>query len=334
MKLPFKKFSYLIPITVLIFISACGGSGGEENLTVSDIVDPISLPDTSVPSCINYSSIENTQYCTFSKDGLAREFYIYVPNGYSENISPVSMLFSLHGGGDNAQSNMQYSGFKEQADSDAFIIIYPQGAYYDEKATTGWNTEDGGVNDVAFIESIIDWTGNNFNVQLNEVYVAGFSNGGFMAYHLACYLSPKIAAIAPVAGLMGNYTYDTCSPLHPTPLAHIHGLQDDVISINGGDYHRPLEDNGNTTGVISFWQDFNQCTEFSQEPLYNGEETIGTLNKWTNCSNGAFINYWIISNQGHEWNEGDKDESASFDTSQILWNFLKQFDMNGLKVNK
>ena len=69
-------------------------------------------------------------------------------------------------------------------------------------------------------------------------------------------------------------------------------------------------------------------------PLNDGEDTRGTLNKWTNCSNGADINYWIISNQGHEWNEDDKDESASFDTSQILWNFLKQFDMNGLKVNK
>ena len=331
MKQPFKRFSCLAPITVIIFISACGGSGGEENLTVSDIVDPISLPDTSVPSCINYSSIENTQYCTFSKDGLAREFYIYVPNGYSEYISPVSLLFSLHGGGDYAESNMQYSGFKEHADTDTFILVYPQGAYYDDKGTTGWNTEDGGVNDVAFIESIIDWTGDNYNVQLNEVYAAGFSNGGFMAYHLACYLSSKIAAIAPVAGLMGNYTYDTCSPLHSTPLAHIHGLQDDVISINGGDDFRPLEDNGDTTGVITYWQAYNQCTEFSQEPLYDGEDSIGTVSKWTNCSNGADINYWTVSNQGHEWNEGNKGESIGFDTSKTLWAFLKQFDMNGAK---
>ena len=69
-----------------------------------------------------------------------------------------------------------------------------------------------------------------------------------------------------------------------------------------------------------------------QQVLFHSGKT--STNKWTNCSNGADINYWIISNQGHEWNEDDKDESASFDTSQILWNFLKQFDMNGLKVNK
>jgi hypothetical protein len=73
----------------LIFIAACGGGGGG-SATTPDQPDPISTPDSSAPSCSNYSSIENTQYCSFTKDGLTREFYIYVPSGYSENISPVS----------------------------------------------------------------------------------------------------------------------------------------------------------------------------------------------------------------------------------------------------
>ena len=48
----------------------------------------------------------NTQTLHLLKDGIMREFYIYVPSGYSENISPVSLLFSLHGGGDYAESNI------------------------------------------------------------------------------------------------------------------------------------------------------------------------------------------------------------------------------------
>jgi hypothetical protein len=39
----------------------------------------------------------------------------------------------------------------------------------------------------------------------------------------------------------------------------------------------------------------------------------------------------FFSNQGHEWNEDDKGEAGGFDTSQVIWNFLKQFDMNGAK---
>jgi Poly(3-hydroxybutyrate) depolymerase len=209
-----KKKRNLVLLFALIFISSCGGGGG--SVATPDEPDPIPSPNSSVPSCSNYSSIENTQYCSFTKDGLTREFYIYVPSSYSEYISPVSVLFSLHGGGDYAETNMQYSGFKEHADTDTFILIYPQGSYYEDKGTTGWNTEEDGVNDVAFIESIIDWTGNNYNVQLNEVYAAGFSNGGFMAYHLACNLSAKNAAIAPVAGFMGNITIIHVA--HFTPL--------------------------------------------------------------------------------------------------------------------
>ena len=85
-----KRKRNLVLLFSLIFISGCGGGGG--SATTPDQPDPISPPDLSVPSCSNYSSIENTQYCSFTKDGLTREFYIYVPSGYSENISPVSLL--------------------------------------------------------------------------------------------------------------------------------------------------------------------------------------------------------------------------------------------------
>ena len=116
-----KKKLNLVLLFALIFISGCGGGGG--SATTPDEPDPIPSPNSSVPSCSNYSSIENTQYCLFTKDGLTREFYIYVPSSYSEYITPVPVLFSLHGGGDYAESNMQYSGFKEHADTDTFILI-------------------------------------------------------------------------------------------------------------------------------------------------------------------------------------------------------------------
>ena len=281
----------------------------------------------SIPSCSIYPAIENTQYCSVSRDGLNREFYIYVPDSYSEYTSPVPILFSLHGGGDYAEYNLRYSGFKEHADKDTFIVIYPQGFFYGDKGTTGWNTESEGINDVAFIESIIDWVGRNYNAQLDEVYATGFSNGGFMSYHLGCNLSEKIAAIAPVAGLMGNYTYDTCSPLHPTPLIHIHGKQDQTISIDGSYYYRALEESRASAGVMTLWQAYNQCTEFSQERLYDDDMAeLGVLSQWTNCLNRADINYWIIFDRGHEW-----DGSNDFDTSQTVWNFLKNFDINGAK---
>ena len=300
-----------------------------KNLKSSELDDqtPNVTSNLSAPSCYSYAAIENTQYCSIIKDKLTREFYIYIPSSYSEYISPIPILFSLHGGGDYAEYNMRYSGFKEHADKDTFIVIYPQGFFYGDKGTTGWNTESEGINDVAFIESIIDWVGRNYNVRLEEVYVTGFSNGGFMSYHLACNLSEKIAAIAPVSGLMGDYTYDTCSPLHPTPLIHIHGKQDQTIPVDGSYYYRALEESRASAGVMTLWQVYNQCTDFSHERFYDDDRIeLGVLKKWTNCLHRADINYWIISSQGHEW-----DGSNAFDTSQTVWNFLKNFDIDGAK---
>ena len=62
-----------------------------------------------------------------------------------------------------------------------------------------------------------------------------------MAYHLACYFA-KIAAIAPVAGLMGNYTYNIVSPISS------------FMAYDANYY--TLEDNGETTNVLARLQYF------------------------------------------------------------------------------
>ena len=161
-----------------------------------------------------------------------REFYLHLPENYSDQVPPLPVLISLHGGGDYADANMAYSGFRQLADQNSFVTIYPQGAIYEEKNSTGWNTEFEGVDDIAFLESVIDWTTDNFNVQPKEFYAAGFSNGAFMAYHMACNLSHKIAAVAPVAGLMGITTYETCNPIHSMSIIHLHGELDNVIYLS------------------------------------------------------------------------------------------------------
>ena len=65
---------------------------------------------------------------------------------------------------------------------------------------------------------------------------------------------------------------------------------------------------------------------FPKSSFYDDGTIRGLLNKWTNCFPRADINYWKIFNQGHEW-DGPND----FDTSQTIWNFIRNFDLNGAK---
>ena len=325
---------YLFCSTLLMPLFSCGGGGyvaEKEEESIEELIDDSSDTEAA-PGCANYSGAENTQFCTLISDGLTREFYIHLPEAYSDQIPPLPVLISLHGGGDYADANMAYSGFRDKADENTFITIYPQGSLYEEKDSTGWNTEFEGVDDIEFIEIVIDWTIDNFNAEPKEIYTAGFSNGAFMAYHIACNLSHKIAAIAPVAGLMGETTYQTCNSIHAMPIVHLHGVQDDVIYIDGGPEYLPLEDNGSTEGVVTYWKNVNQCNEFEEQSIQQEENTsLGTIGIWSNCRDGVEINYWKLDEVGHEWeSKGDGDDAVN--VPSVIWEFLSRFSIDGAKT--
>ena len=71
---------------------------------------------------------------------------------------------------------------------------------------------------MGFVSHIIDEVSSIYSIDLDRVYVTGFSNGGYLAYEIACLLSNRIAGIGSVAGHMFIDTYNYCDPSHPTPL--------------------------------------------------------------------------------------------------------------------
>ena len=76
-----------------------------------------------------------------------------------------------------------------------------------------------------------------------------------MVYTLACFLSNKVAAFAPVSGSMSPDDYQICNPQRPIPVIHIHGTSDDSIPIQGNDYVTPLQQ------VSSYLSSLNNCSQ-------------------------------------------------------------------------
>lgn len=64
-----------------------------------------------------------------------------------------------------------------------------------------------------------------------RVYATGHSNGAMMAYRLAVDAPERIAAIAPVAGMMVT---DRFPPARPVPVLHIHSVADPRALYAGG----------------------------------------------------------------------------------------------------
>ena len=103
----------------------------------------------------------------------------------------------LHGYTQSAASAEYFSRFSLKSDKEGFIVVYPQGTVFHFGAPD-WHikqfadyTPDTGPDDVGFISSS---TGlNEITESRPEIYITGFSAGGFMAHLLGAELADRIA---------------------------------------------------------------------------------------------------------------------------------------------
>jgi hypothetical protein len=88
-----------------------------------------------------------------------------------------------------------------------------------------------GIDDVGFIDALLDNLEGDLCIDRRRVHATGMSNGAELAHRLACDLSWRIASITPVAGT-DNTT--SCAPTRPVPVMHIHGSADQNVPFDGG----------------------------------------------------------------------------------------------------
>ena len=184
-------------------------------------------------------------------DGLNREYVLYIPSSYDGTTS-TPMLFNFHGFGGLASNYMNEADMRSVAESETFILVYPQGSTLN--GTSHWNAcPIGGDNkstadDFGFTEAMITEISATYNIDSQRVYAVGYSNGGMMAYGLANYKSNLIAAVASVSGTM----LDCPGAIsHPMPVLHMHGTSDSVLPYNGNN------DYNSAQTVLDYWTGFN-----------------------------------------------------------------------------
>ena len=139
------------------------------------------------------------------------------------------MVIALHGGGGSGAQFEATSGLTQQADAARVAVVYPDGT----AGGLGLRTWNGGgccghavaadIDDVEFMRQLIAHLTADYRIDRKRVYAAGHSNGGILAYRLACELPERIAAIAANAAAM---MVDSCAPAHAVPVLHMHSRLD------------------------------------------------------------------------------------------------------------
>jgi polyhydroxybutyrate depolymerase len=267
----------------------------------------------------------NPEECSFNNnvqsivhDGVNREYVLYIPNSY-DGTSSVPLMLNFHGFGGSASDYMQRADMRSLAEVDTFILVYPQGSCLD--GSSHWNPcPTGGDNkstadDVGFVESMISEISSQYNVDMERIYAAGYSNGGMMAYGLANYKSDLIAAVASVSGTMLDCTGPTN---HPMPVVHLHGTSDSVISYNGS------TDWNSVQSTLDHWINFNN-TDLT--PTITSDNNIERY-VYDQGDNSVSVEHYKFIGGEHVWFSSTfQDQNAS----DLVWNFVSRYNINGLR---
>jgi polyhydroxybutyrate depolymerase len=176
--------------------------------------------------------------------GLVRTFQIHIPQGYNAN-KKLPVVIMLHGFGGNAQNALEQGSWKEKADKEGFIALGLDGTLKKSgkkerflSNQRSWNSgsnetqaDRDNINDVGFINDMIDLLIAKNIADVDRIYLTGFSNGAAMTFRAGAALSDKIAAIAPASSKLFVKVNLLKRPL---PLIYFYGSEDPLNPIDGG----------------------------------------------------------------------------------------------------
>ena len=267
---------------------------------------------------------------SFDHDGITREYLVHVPKSYDR--APMPMLVALHGGGGDADFQADDSKYKliSKSESAGFIAVFPNGYSRFGGMLATWNAgaccgsaKKNDVDDVGFLREVIQRVERQANINRNQVFMTGMSNGALMSWRMACEASNLIRAIAPVEGT-DNTT--TCSPSRPVAVIEFHSLDDDHVPLNGGRGVSALTDTNlpSVPATQAKWVRLDHSSPAAHRVL-----TV----PGAHCDlhpakpGGAPLELCLTDTGGHTWpgggtQQGRKQPSMAISANDLMWSFF------------
>ena len=285
---------------------------------------------------------------TFNFDGISRDYWVYVPPSYNAS-NPASLVVTLHGMGDN-DTNFRAVGFNLIADTANFLVLVPNAVPFNStnllvQAVIGgsrtWNSGAGvniplvgdvfpnsEINDVGFINAMVDATLNEYTVNQKRVYICGFSKGGFMTQRMALESNSRFAAFATAAGTFGS-SITNPNPGRGIPLAHFNGTTDEKVNWQA---NNPLFQM-TVDSMINFWVDHNNCDITPVHTLLPDTQNDGFTvehDVYGNGDDGSVLEVFKVNGAGHIWLDSNNDISYT----KEMWKFFSRYTFETAGIEK
>jgi polyhydroxybutyrate depolymerase len=342
---------------VVAAITVGGGvsvSGGFANPAAASPARLNSASEPSAPSSgCQAATAPNPGESTlsFSANGKSGTYIQDVPTTTGTN-TPMPVVFDLHGYLEAASIEHTGTGLSAFGDTHGFVTITPQ---LDESGVPRWDVGPHSA-DIAYIGSLLSQVEGSLCIDQRRVFVTGLSMGAFTTSAIACELSGRVAAVAPVAGLQA---FSWCRPSRPVPVVAFQGTADPFVSYTGGPGPNALklpapDGSGETVGQelkahpnaagnplpqsiptqVATWAKRNGCGSSATRTSVASDVTLVTYP----CAANGSVKFYVIRDGGHSWPGGTSGiyppalvgrTTMSISADQIIWGFFEAHPLAG-----
>jgi len=227
---------------------------------------------------------------------------------------------------------MKISGWNQVAEQYRFLVVYPagSGAFFGGLGPGPEVFPMGPQSlgrDVRFVSDLIEKLEGEYNIDPKRIYADGMSNGGGMAFALACKLPDRIAAVGAVAAAQ-SLSWDQCGDGKPVALVAFHGTADKFAPYQGGESPiapRPFPNIPDWTARLA---QRNRCKEEPSETRITA--SVQRL-AYTDCAENADVVLYTIEGGGHTWPGGKHlaewlagRTSDDISATRVMWEFFTQ----------
>lgn len=282
----------------------------------------------------------SAQKSSLEHEGGARTYHLVVPPNLGAGAK-VPLVIVLHGAGGNGRHALATYRWGERAPADGFIAVAPDALppkrdapprfadnppYWNDLSGRG-NLAHQQIDDVGFISALLDQLLAAYPIDADRVFVTGFSSGASMAHLLGMKLSPRLAAIAPVAGR----AWADVAPVAPLPVLMIFGEQDPLQPFAGGHGKTPWGDGPLMPPVVEIGAKWARLMGCATTSVTDRLAPLVARETWRGCRGRGEVTFLAIAEQGHHWSQGHEDRlpspiagpaTAALNTTQVIWEFF------------
>ncbi len=241
-----------------------------------------------------------------------RKALVVSPEDHDPDLSDekLPLVVNLHGLNGTAEEMATMAEWPEAVVGHNLLMVFPEGV---EKS---WNAggccgeaESGGVDDVAFLDAVIEQMVEEYRGDPEQIYMTGYSNGGMMTYRYNCERPDQLVGAASYAGT----DYSDCKPAGAVPFFQISGSEDTIVPPLGG--QSAVQDVGNVPSVPSSIEEVAEGAGCEGE---TGDETTGVVHVVAdNCRNDIVVQYDFVNGLDHHY-----PTTESFPTYVAVWNIV------------